>query len=206
VQNVADSTHVLLGDGQPWFVIAFLSDGVYATNPNSAGLWLLPLSGTPRHIATTGYWRAVTAGAAYGTPTSAVPDGASNGIIKLDLKTGAITDWFARGNSQASVLGFDAQGHPIIQLYYYTAPNTGTEIWLTTAPSTGVPLGGQSSGGYYYGMHPTLQGTPVGDSHGIWFQAYSQQGPARNGVVLYVPASGFYWMSNIGGQLAGGCS
>ena len=28
---------------------------------------------------------------------------------------------------------------------------------------------------------------------------------AKCGVALYVPASGFYWMSSIGGQLAGGC-
>jgi hypothetical protein len=199
VQNVADGTHVLLGEGQPWAIVAFLSEGVYASAPTSAGLWLLPLSGAPRQVATTGYWRAAAAGNAYGTATSAVPQGASNGIVKLDLKTGAITDWFARGNSQASVLGFDAQGHPVIQLNYQ-APYNGSEIWLTTGPSSGTPLAGSGSG-YYYGLQ--LVGTPVGDSHGIWFQAYY---PSSNGMVLYVPGSNMYWMSNISAQLAGGCS
>jgi hypothetical protein len=207
VQNVADSSHVVVGEGQQWFIVAFLSDGIYASAPSSAGLWLLPNSGPPRQIASTGYWRAAAAGAAYGTITSAVPQGASNGIIKLDLKTGAITDWFARGNSQASVIGFDAQGHPVIQLYY-PAPSGGSEVWLTTGPSTGVVLGGTGSPSYY-GQPPQLNSTPLGDRNGIWFQGYMQYPPppaSNQGMVLYVPNSGLYWMSNISGQLAGGCS
>jgi hypothetical protein len=202
VQNVADSAHVLLGEGQPWSVVAFLSDGVYASAPGSAGLWLLPLSGAPKQIATTGYWRAAAAGAAYGTPTSAVPQGASNGIIRLDLKTGAVTDWFARGNSQAYVLGFDAQGYPVVQVNY-PSPINANEVWLTTGPSKAVPLSGSFPNSYQYGQPPNLSGVPVGDSHGIWFQAYA---PGTNGgMAIYVPGSGIYWMANIGGQLAGGC-
>lgn len=207
VQNVADGTHVLLGEGQQWLISAFLSDGVYAAPVNSAGLWLLPISGPPRQIATTGYWRAVAAGAAYGTTTSAVPQGAANPIIKLDLKTGAISDWFVRGNAQATILGFDAQGHPVLQLYY-PAPNSRGEIWLTTAPSTGVPLSTSNSPSYY-GQPPQLNGAPLGDTNGIWFQAYAQYPPggaSNSGMVLYVPNSGLYWMSNISGQIAGGCN
>jgi hypothetical protein len=207
VQNVADSAHVLLGEGQQWVIVAVLAEGVYATPPNTGGLWLLPNSGPPRQIATTGFWRAATAGAAYGTATSAVPQGASNGILKLDLKTGAVTDWFSRGNSQASVLGFDGQGHPVIQLYF-PPPNGSSETWLTTGPATAVPLGGTPSSSFY-GQPPQLQGAPVGDSHGIWFQAYVQypaQGATNSGIVLYIPGSGVYWMSNISGQVAGGCT
>lgn len=207
VHNVADGTHVLLGEGQPWTVVAFLSEGVYASAADSGGLWLLPLSGAPRQIATIGFWRAAAAGAAYGTPTSAVPQGASTGILKLDLKTGAVTDWFSRPNSQATVLGFDAQGYPIVQLFFQAQTGTRAEIWLSTGPSTGVLLAGSPGAYYYYG--PSLQGPPVADSHGIWFQAYLQYAPApysNSGMVMYMPGSGMYWMSNINAMLAGGCS
>jgi hypothetical protein len=203
VQNVADSAHVLLGEGQQWTVIAFQSEGVYATNPpNSAGLWLLPLSGAPRQIATTGYWQKAAAGAAYGTAVSAVPQGAPNPIIRLDLKTGAITDWFARGNSQMSVAGFDAMGHPVLMIVYNNSSGTTSEYWLTTAPNKGVPMGGASYS--QYGSSPVLTGTPAADSRGLWFQAY--QPPSTGGMALYVPGSGTYWMSNFSGQVAGGCS
>ena len=209
VQNVADSGHVVLGDGQQqWAIVGFLSDGVYASaGPNSPGLWLLPLAGPPRQIATTGFWRAAAAGAAYGTATAAVPQGASNPILRLDLKTGAITDWFKRGNSQINLLGFDAQGHPLVQVYYQSPPG-GTETWLTTGPSTAVLLGGSSSPPAA-GQPPLLNGAPLGDSHGVWFQANAQNPtpPASNvGMVLYVAGSGIYWMTNISGQPAGGCN
>lgn len=200
LQNVSDGSRVELGAGQQWTVIGVGADSVYAVNPNGAGLWQLPYSGSPRQIATAGYWRAVAAGAAYGTPTSAVPQGASNGIIRLDLKTGAITDWFSRGNSQATVVGFDVDGHPIVQLYYF---NAGPEWWLTTGPGTGTPIGGT---GQYGGNRPNFQGAPVGDSQGIWFPGYAPNAGA--GFALYVSGSqpGLYWMSNIGGQLAGPCA
>jgi hypothetical protein len=69
--------------------------------------------------------------------------------------------------------------------------------------STGpTPLFGSSSGGQ--GLN--LQGTPVGDSHGVWMPLYIQTYQGQTGIGLYVPSSGVFWMSNYGGQLAGGCS
>jgi hypothetical protein len=199
VQDVADSNNVELGSGRAWSIVAVQPEGVYASVAQTAGLWLLPYTGSPRQIATSGYWQAAAAGAAYGTPTSAVPQGASSSIIKLDLATGVISDWFGRPSSQASVSGFDAQGDPIIQVSYTTQ---GIEWWLTTAPSKGVPLGGSNG---YYGQ-VAFQGTPVGDSHGVWFPANVPGAPnGGSGVVLVVPSSGIYGMSNIGGQLAGPC-
>ncbi len=171
VQDVADSAHVQ---------------------------WLLPYSGSPHQITSNGYWRTAAAGAAYGTPTSAVPQGASSAIIRLDLNTGAISDWFGRSNSQAYPVGFDGHGHPVIQVNYN---GDGSELWLTTAPSTGTPIGG--AGGSYY-QSPNLYGTPLGDSHGIWIPG-SVPGNNGAGIALFVPGSGVYWMANIGGQLAGPC-
>ena len=198
VQDVADSAHVQLGAGHTWNIVAVLAEGVYASDPNAAGLWLLPYSGSPHQVTSNGYWRAAAAGAAYGTATSAVPQGASSAIIKLDLQTGAISDWFGRSNSQAYPVGFDARGHPVIQVNYN---GDGSELWLTTAPSTGTPIGG--AGGSYY-QSPNLYGTPFGDSHGVWIPG-SVPGNNGSGIALFVPGSGIYWMANIGGQLAGPC-
>ncbi len=82
---------------------------------------------------------------------------------------------------------------------------SGNEIWITTSPTTASPIAGiqftpYNSGGF------NANGTPIADSHGIWFAGNSAYGgPSATGVALYVPGSGFYWMSNIGGQLAGAC-
>ena len=54
--------------------------------------------------------------------------------------------------------------------------------------------------------HEARYSLPIADSHGVWFAgSYSSNGTNATGVALYVPGSGFYWMSSIGGQLAGGC-
>jgi len=205
VVNVANNTQTELGEGHAWYIVTVQNQGVYAANPGIAGLWLLPFSGTPRQITTAGYWQAGTALAAYGTVTSAVPSGASNSIIRLDLKTGATSDWFARPGTISQVTGFDGKGDPILSVSYING--SGNEIWITTSPTTASPIAGiqftpYNSGGF------NANGAPIADSHGIWFagnfnSAYG--GPSATGVALYVPGSGFYWMSNIGGQLAGAC-
>src|ERR1700737_433791 len=96
VKNVSTGAVTELGSGHQWGIVDVEASGVYAVNPGSAGLWLLPFSGSARQITAHGYWQAATASAAYGTVTSAVPNGAANTIIKLDLKTGTTTDWFTR--------------------------------------------------------------------------------------------------------------
>jgi hypothetical protein len=202
VVNVANGTQTELGDGHTWFIVTVQNQGVYAGNPNIAGLWFLPFTGAPRQITTAGYWQAGTATAAFGTATSAVPQGATNSIIRLDLKTGAIGDWFTRPGTVSSVSGFDGSGNPILTVGYING--TGNEIWITTSPTSASPIAGfrfnPSSGFNAYG-------TPIADSHGVWFAGnYSNGWQNTTGVALYVAGSGIYWMSNIGGQLAGGCS
>lgn len=47
----------------------------------------------------------------------------------------------------------------------------------------------------------------MADSHGVWIAGnYSAYGTNASGVALYVEGKSLYWMSSIGGQLAGGCS
>jgi hypothetical protein len=204
VVNVGNGTQTELGEGHSWYIITVQNQGVYAGNPGIAGLWLLPFSGSPRQITTTGYWQAGTASAAYGTVTSAVPSGASNGIIRLDLKTGATSDWFARPGTISSVTGFDGKGDPILQVNYISG---GNEIWITISPTTASPIAGiaffpNNSGGF------SANGAPIADSHGIWFAgnfSSPYSGGSATGIALYVAGSGLYWMSSIGGQLAGAC-
>lgn len=205
VVNVASGTQTELGEGHSWYIVTVQNQGVYAANPGIAGLWLLPFSGTPHQITAAGYWQAGTSSAAFGTITSAVPSGASNSIVRLDLKSGATSDWFGRPGTISSVTGFDGKGNPILSVNYING--SGNEIWIATSPTTASPIAGiqftpYNSGGF------NANGTPIADSHGIWFagnfnSAYG--GPSATGVALYVPGSGFYWMSNIGGQLAGAC-
>jgi hypothetical protein len=195
VQNVADNTQIELGDGKVWAIISAQPEGVYAINPNLAGLWLLPYTGAAREITTAGYWSVEAAGAAYGTETSAVPQGVSNTIIKLDVKTGATTNWFTRAGESSSVAGVDGQGKPIVFTYPFSGP--GPEVWIVNSPSNEVAITGPSVGIF-------ANYAPIADSHGVWFSV-SISG-AASGQVLYVPGSGVYLMINIGGQLAGGCS
>lgn len=205
VVDVATGTQSELGQGHSWSIVSVGAQGVYANFFNQGGLWLLPFSGAAQQITTSGFWQQVSADSAYGTPTSAVPQGAVNTIIRLDLKTGAISDWFSHQAAQSSVAGLDSHGHPIIYVGYFSG---GSEIWIASGPKDASAIAGwyQASYGSWTGFQS--YGTPVVDSHGIWFtgNASSNTGGFQgNGLALYVAGGGLYWMASLGGALAGGC-
>ncbi len=203
--NAADGTQTELREGRTWNIVGVQNAGVYAGDQNLGGLWLFPYSGTARQITSAGYWQAASSTAAYGTSTSAVPQGASNSILKLDLSTGKTTEWFAKPDMQGSVMGFDQHGNPIINVRFLN--NSGTEIWIVTGANSGTAISGFLSS--YISLGFNSYNTPVADSHGIWFAGnYSSPytGVNATGIALYVPNTGFYWMSGIQGQLGGGCS
>jgi hypothetical protein len=203
VVSVPNGTQSELGEGHSWAIVGVQADGVYAGDPNSGGLWLLPYSGPSRQITKSGYWRAATSTAAFGTATSAVPQGATNSIIRLDLKTGATSEWFSRPFSQSSVVGFDGEGHAIISVNYLNG--SGTDIFVATSATSASPIAAYSTPQYGGATGFTSYSTPIADSHGLWFAGgYQQYGRGENGVALYTSA-GFFWMSSIAGQLAGGC-
>jgi len=202
--NVATGAQSEVGAGHAWSIVAVESTGVYAGDPNAGGLWLFPFAGTARQITTTGYWRAATATAAYGTATSAVPQGATNSIIRLDLKSGSSTEWFSRSGAQVGVSGFDTKRDPVISVYYLNG--SGNEIWIAPGPTNAYAIAGFSNPPYGGSSGFNAYSAPIADSHGLWFAGnYTGYGNQATGVALYVPGSGFYWMSSIGGQLAGGC-
>ncbi len=193
--DASTGTQVELGAGHPWAVLKVMNDRVYATIPNAAGFWVLPFSGTPKQVTTSGYWQAASGSAAYGMQTSAVPQGVATKLIKLDISTGNISDWFTKDGATSTVIGFDLVGDPIIQGSF----DNGWVIWLTKTP-TSVTVIANSFENFW------IQGPPVADSHGIWFPAYFQGYGNTQGFVLYIPGSGTYWLASLGGQLAGGCS
>lgn len=199
VENVAAGASIELGQGHLWSVTGVSDQAVYASLFNQAGLWQLPFSGPAKQIATTGFWVAASTSAAYGSATSAVPQGVTNTILRLDLKSGAITDWFTRQGAQSSVFGLDAHGNPLINVNYF---NQGySEMWNTTGPGTASPI-------FSSDEHLFASGSPIADSHGVWF-GINYSVPYQNstqGIALYVAGSGLYWMSSYGTQLAGPCS
>jgi len=191
VETVAGGAQLDLGEGQRYGVLDVENDGVYVSAASQAGLWFLPFSGAAKQITASGFWQGVSHGAAYGTATSAVPQGAANTILKLDLASGAITSFFSQPTAQSTVTGFDLQGHPIIQVRYAN----GTAIFIATGPGTATVIAAMTYGAYQ--QPPFPEGTPIADAHGLWYSV-------GNGIVLFANNS---WnpMSNIGGQLAGRC-
>jgi hypothetical protein len=186
VENVSNGTQMELGEGTTWQVLSVGAAGVYAAKGQTGGLWLLPYAGGITTITTSGYWTAVYGDAAYGTATSSVPNGAGNTILRLDLTTGTTADYFSRPAQISSVAGFGPGGNPVI--YVQGQPFT---IW--TGTGAGVTQIADLSGSNFY-----PNGPPIADSHGLWLAG-------GNGIALYVVGQGWYWMSNLGGQLGGGC-
>jgi hypothetical protein len=199
VENVATGATIELGQGHAWSIIGVSDQAVYASGVNQAGLWQLPFSGPAKQITPTGFWTQASPTAAFGGTTSAVPQGIANTIVRLDLKTGAITDWFTKQGAQSFVSGLDSHGNPLIAVSYFNV--NYSETWITTGPGNASPI-------FNSGENLYSSGTPIADSHGVWIPVnysvpYVQ---STQGIVLYVAGSGLYWMTSLGTQIAGGCS
>lgn len=193
VQSVTGGAQLDLGEGQRFGVLEVENDGVYVTIGGQAGLWFLPFSGATKQLTAFGFWQGVSHGAAYGTSTSAVPQGATNTILKLDLSSGNTVPFFSWPGSQSNVNGFDAQGHPIIQVNY----SNGTALFIATGPNTSTIIAANTYQPYVTNP-PFPQPPPIADAHGLWFSVGS-------GIVLFANGQ-WYAMSNVGGQLAGQCT
>ncbi len=193
VVDVATNTQTEIGDGRSWQVLDVEADGVYADETNASGtapgLWLVPFSGAPSQLTDAGYWSSVGYGAAYGTETSAVPQGVGTLIDRFDLKTHAKQHWFQVDTAQTYPYGFDASGHPIFMVQKTGAYPPPGEIWLVTGLGTAEVLT----------LNNNFNQSPVADSHGLWFMSYQM-------TWLLVPGQGMYQVANIGGTLAGGCA
>ncbi|HKV75688.1 MAG TPA: hypothetical protein VJN95_14300 [Gemmatimonadales bacterium] len=188
VQDLANGTQSELGAGHSYAVLSVQPEGVYVIVPNQPGLWLLAYGGGTTEISAAGFWQAESNHAAYGTETSAVPPGVANTITRLDVKRGVVTRQFSELGAQSNVVGFDAAGDPVILANY----NNGQVIWLAFNAGGPTALAYNGYGG------PFPYGTPIADSHGIWYAV-------GQGIVIYAGGA-WSWMSTVGAQLAGPCS
>lgn len=179
-------------------VLSAEPEGVYVTAlQGQGGLWRVDYSGGVHVVTATGFWQSAAFGYGYGTVTPSVPKGGTNVIRRIDLKTGAITDWFTVGGFQSRVVGLTQAGVPIIE----ASTDTLAEVWLGTAqpkllhtetltPSTANPppyMGYQS-------QPPVYVVTALGDKLGIWVGT-------EGGLYLYSDQSGWELASTTTGQL-----
>src|SRR6266704_3076258 len=189
VQNITNGTQLELGEGKFWQILDVEANGVYAVTGQTGGLWLLTFAGAVTQVASNGFWQAVRGGYAYGTATSSVPQGVGNTILRLNLSTGTSVDYFNYPSVQSSVAGFDYAGKPVI---YVQGQNLFLVYLGSTQPGQSMVIAN------LFGSNFWPNGAPVGDSHGLWLAS-------GNGIALYVAGVGWYSMSGLGGQLAGGC-
>lgn len=154
--------------------------------------------GIQRQVTKDGYWDAVVGGAAWGRPTSSDPgDGSVRSILRLDLKTGVSEPWFTRAGA-GSVVGVDVHRNPIVMATPKTGPDSSDlELWLVT---------GRDHGTRIFSAPSVVQGqlvlglvtAAIGDSHGIWFEAFPS-------LYLYTEQHGVRRMADARASLAGGC-
>ncbi|HXN90519.1 MAG TPA: hypothetical protein VN906_03450 [Candidatus Sulfotelmatobacter sp.] len=191
VEDIPHGTQIELGQGRGFSVLKAENDGVYVTGGPAGGLYFLGYSGTTKQLSATGFWQGVAAGAAYGPPTSSVPEGVANTIMKLDLASGAVTPFFTQAAGQSTVIGFDGAGHPVINVTY----PSGYAMFIAVAPNAAAAIAGLA---WASGPNPPYpQGPPIADSRGLWFSV-------GGGIVVYSNGA-WYSASAIGGQLGGPC-
>jgi hypothetical protein len=176
-------------------------NGVYAVKSDygpapPAGLWRFDFNGGGKELEAAGYWQAVGGGAAWGTETPSVPEGVANTLLRLDLATGTLEDWFSAPGLEARVVGFDAGGHPVVvgqgpdqtSVFLVTGQNESTRLFTAPAPPP------QANAGQEFYVQSV-----VSDVHGIWLGS-------SKGIFIYTPAAGWELASPVAGQLASGCA
>src|SRR4029077_8585912 len=85
----------------------------------------------------------------------------SDTINRLDVATGQTTAWFHRSGGDLGVVGFDAEGHPVIANYL---PDQQPFVELWSVPSPGVET--KLFTGEVYDKQFVMA-----DEHGLWFGA-----------------------------------
>ena len=217
VVDVASAADRVVFDQGFYAVISYESEGIYlfyvgyADEPNS-GLWRLdPQSHALVQVAsqtlTLDY---LGGGAAWYrdlAPGDQAPPSLTNQmargvfkdrLIRLDLKTRAGSPWFRRPGQEVHAIGVDGLGHPIVTVSSPTdtGKSTSEELWLMTGPDLGTQIykGPGSDSADFVGF-----GTPVADSHGLWFGS-------KKGVFLYTPDAKYQSVAKASGEVAGRCS
>lgn len=187
VVDVSSGHDRVVLDTGAYEVVAFTATGVFLVHhlpqtDSSDSLWLLnPDTGALRNLTTAGTeWFTVGADAAWSGDL--VPGDTTAGkiqadrLLRLDLRTGAVTPWFYRQGQQITVLGLDPQGRPLVEV----GSETRTELWLITAANAATLINAGGGWGTVDAVSPSWP--VVVDSHGVWMNT-------SRGIALYRPGS-----------------
>lgn len=186
-------------------ILSAATDGVYVrTDP---GLVFVGWDGVQRSITRTGYWHAVDGRAAYGT-AEAVPAntgsdwgpgawGETYTILRLNLSSGTVTNFFSKPHMKARVMGFGWAGAPVVE----TADGKMIEVWLVGATPVKVAshvIPPRADARWL----PYFLASATGDRHGTWLFLVGGPSPVPlggSGVWLYTSESGLELASDFGG-------
>ena len=150
------------------------ADGIYAGRaPNGPatlpGLWRLdPKTGAATRLDATQRWQWISGGYAFATvPNSSDPVVVQGGplpdtLLRLDLRTGAVQEWFRKRGVFPNVIGFDWNGRPLVIL-----GQTVGELAVVTGASSVQPIAGGTPDVTFSQVIPSL----VAFSDGFWFTA-----------------------------------
>jgi hypothetical protein len=188
-------------------VLDYSADGIYMTFGFEGlhGLRLIdPVTGFGRDVPGVGSPQASGGGGVFwvGEVNPADPHpivtGASVGIMgtlanqitRVDVKSGARTQWLYRPGTGIGVVGLDIRGHLLINL---------VESWGTKTVEFLIAPDSKSHWSIYKGPVAGTLGGAIADSHGVWFGS-------TQGIYLYSDTGGLQKVSNQPGYPANGCS
>jgi hypothetical protein len=146
-----------------WGIVQYTADGVYIEkqayqSEGLRGLWLVnPGTGSSRQVLPeTVRDFSFGSGAAWvgnATYTNTI-------VYRIDLATGARTEWFSKPSPFVWYEGSDASGRPLMM--WQQGPPAASEVWVLSGPSQGSQV--------YSGPQSTMPFPPgPTDSHGVWF-------------------------------------
>jgi hypothetical protein len=119
-------------------------------------------------------------------------------VMRLDLKSRVVSPWFRQPGKDVRTIGVDGLGHAVATVVSPTDPGTSTSygLWLVTGPDLATQI---YSGPGVVSPDFVGFGTPLADSHGLWFGS-------RKGVYLYTADGKLWSVSSALGEVAGSCS
>jgi hypothetical protein len=192
-------------DGQLAFALAFTSRGIYVevvstTGPGPSELLVIdPATGASHAVAggqtppgvSYSVFTAISGDSAWGMRITGSQAQPSYQLIRLNLAEGTLVIWRQSETTPLFVLGFDADGSPMVGGGPMSADGAQANLLLLRAAgeSTSIPIKG---GTFFQG-----RGTPVNDAHGTWF------GSADGSIWLYSSARGLEKVASIPPQPGG---
>ena len=175
----------------------------------SIGLWRLNVStGAATVVDADGLnWGHPGLGAAWGgninlsDPHPPSGKNPTNTVVRLDLATGARTDWFYRPGMLVNVIGTTRDGLPLVTVgSSQYQPETGDELWLLSAPGRGQRVATSAQG-------PLAFSGAWADGSVTWVQAVAVS-PASQWGIYRLDGSGLFsrlTLTGVSPVPTGGC-